>query len=351
MIHYFIKKPKFIISFSFILLLLLASLGYEFLYGGYIWENVSREDASGALIGPPYTPSQNPPFGTDRVSTPILAKIIQGAKYTIFTALFISLLQVCIGFLVSIFFSRLPKLIQRTFEGIVESSLYIPITIIAYMVIFPLQYYLDPNEDFANFYKLYGLQVSILTLLGIPQLVLLFTKDIQQNLKEEYILASKTLGAQGFRLFRTHIIPYMIPRLILQFSQRTVEVLILLAHLGFLAVFLGGYVMKEVYDGEMQAFSLSNEWAGEIGKSFRDLMLTPWIIYFPLMFFALTVMSFNMITTSIREYIQSPSIMKKKNRNGVHSQHSDYHSVSEEEEFTFIEKKTANLNKRRKRPV
>ncbi|MFZ3591364.1 ABC transporter permease subunit [Bacillus sp. DJP31] len=345
MIQFFLKKPKFVIAFLFLFTLLLTSLLYEPLFGDKVFPNRFIFDKEGTIIGSsPFSPSEYPPFGTDRAGVPLLAKIIEGAKYTIITALIISTLQVLLSFILSIFYSRLPKLLQRGLEGIVESSLYLPASIIAFMLLAPLQFYLDPNVASENFLKLLSLQIIILTLIGIPQLVILFTKDIQKVLNEEYITASKTLGAHGLRLYKKHIIPFMVPRLLLQFSQRTVEVLILLVHLGFLFLFLGGYVMVEVFDGESQPFSLSNEWAGEIGKHFRGLSITPWEVYSPLLFFALTVLSFNMITNSIHEYINSTEIRRKKvNKKRSKEQEKIHSHKLSKERFVFIEKRTSNF--------
>ncbi|MBM6618902.1 ABC transporter permease subunit [Bacillus suaedaesalsae] len=342
MIMYFLRKPKFIVSFLFVTILLTASFLYEPFFGDKEWPTGVMYDEQNNVIGaPPFTPLEYPPMGSDRFGMPLLAQVIQGAKYTVITAFVISTLQVLIAFILSIFYTQLPRFLRRTFEGIVESSLFIPASIIAYIILFPLQFYIDPNLSSENFYKLFIVQVIILTLLGIPQLVTLFSKEIQRELQQEYILASRTLGAKGLNLYRKHILPFMLPRLILQFSQRTVEILILFVHLGFLAVFLGGYVMKEVFDGEFQAFSLSYEWAGEIGKHFRSLSITPWQIYSPLLLFALTVLSFNMIAKSIQEFINAVDLRRDtKKKKFVKNTHND--TKSTENPFKLI-KKSANF--------
>lgn len=342
MMNFFIRRPKFILSFLFITLLLTASFLYEPLYGDKVWPTGVRYDEQNNVIGaPPFSPLQSPPMGSDRFGVPVIAQVIQGAKYTVITAFIISTLQVLLAFFLSVFYAQLPKFLRRTFEGIVESSLFIPASIIAYIILFPLQFYIDPNLSTGNFYKLFIIQVIILTLLGIPQLVTLFSKEIQRELQQEYIMASRTLGAKGLNLFRKHILPFMLPRLILQFTQRTVEILILFVHLGFLTVFLGGYVEKEVFDGEIQRFSLSFEWAGEIGKHFRSLMITPWQIYSPLLLFALTVLSFNMMASTIREYLSAVDlrrVTKKKKEGKV----SDKAAKSNDNPFNFV-KKSANF--------
>lgn len=342
MIQFFLRKPKFMISLSFLFTLLLASFLFEPFFGDKVWSNDSLSDEDGKIIASsPFTPEQYPPLGTDRAGVPLLAKVIEGAKYTIITALIIATAQVLIAFILSIFYSRLPKLLRTGLEGIVDSSLYIPASIIAFLLLRPLQFYIDPNVLVDNFYKLFMVQIIFLIIIGIPHLVVLFTRDIQKLLKEEYILASRTLGARGIRLLKNHVIPYMLPRLFLQTFQRTVEVLILFVHLGFLAVFLGGYFMVEVFDEELQAFSLSNEWAGEIGKSFRGLMITPWEVFSPLLFFALAVLSLNMIGKSIQEYINSSDVRRK--RKSYYDTNERVTTSSKEEKFVLIGKQTSNF--------
>lgn len=296
MIRYVLKDWKFILSFSFISVIVLLSFLYEPFYGNVVWEMESIYDVNGNVIAStPFTPSQYPPFGTDRAGSPILAKIIQGAKYTIITGILISFIQVIIGFMISLFYFGLPKFIKDFIEGVVESQLYVPATIVAYMSLGLLY-----SEDVRS---LIILQLVVLIFIGIPPIVLLLVKDIQKVLKEEYILASKTLGANRYNLYKKHIIPFMMPRIVLQFSQRTVEVLMLIIHLGFLTVFLGGSVSVEIFDGVTRNYSITNEWAGDIGKHFRDIFLTPWMIYIPLIFYAITVLSFNMMTNTFQNFI------------------------------------------------
>ncbi|MBM6617925.1 ABC transporter permease [Bacillus suaedaesalsae] len=301
MIRYIFRDWKFVLSFTFIVGILLVSFLFEPFYGNVEWELETIYDENGeVIVSTPFTPSQYPPFGTDRAGTPIVAKIIQGAKYTILTGLIIGLLQVIIAFIISLFYFSFPKFLKEFFEGIVESQLYVPATIVAFM---SLGFMYSVDSSLEAILRLIQIQLVVLIFIGIPPLVLLLVKDIQKVMQEEYILASKTLGASRFSLFKKHIIPFMFPRLILQYSQRTVEVLMLIIHLGFLSVFLGGSVSVEIFDGVTKEYSTTNEWAGDIGKHFRDLFITPWMIYIPLIFYSITVLSFNMMTNTIQSYI------------------------------------------------
>ncbi|KAA0547000.1 ABC transporter permease subunit [Bacillus sp. BGMRC 2118] len=301
MIRYVFRDWKFLLSFLFIVGILSVSMLYEPIYGNVKWEMESIYDENGQVIAStPFTPSQYPPFGTDRAGTPILAKIIQGAKYTILTGLVIGLIQVMIAFFISLFYFSFPKFIKEFFEGIVESQLYVPATIVAFMSLGLLA---SDSSSLESVLKLIRIQLVVLIFIGVPPLVLLLVKDIQKVMQEEYILASKTLGASRYSLYRKHVIPFMFPRLILQYSQRTVEVLMLIIHLGFLSVFLGGSVSVEIFDGVTKDYSTTNEWAGDIGKHFRDMFITPWMIYIPLIFYSITVLSFNTMTNSIQRYI------------------------------------------------
>lgn len=336
MIRYACRDWKFIFSFSFIFLMLLVSFLYEPFYGNVLWEMKSIYDENGNVVAStPFTPSQYPPFGTDLTGTPILAKIIQGAKYTILTGIFISFIQVIIGFMISLFYFTFLKFIKEFFEGVVESQLYVPATIVAYMSLGLLY-----GE---NVKSLLLLQLTVLTFIGIPPIVLLLVKDIQKVLNEEYIIASKTLGASRLNLYKRHIIPFMATRLVLQFSQRIVEVLMLIIHLGFLSVFLGGSMSVEVFDGVTRNYSITNEWAGDIGRHFKDIFLNPWMIYFPLIFYAITVLSFNMMTNTFQNFIKdsySRQWMKKDSSVSDLKPEQSIKKVSNP--FTFINSREAN---------
>lgn len=332
------KKPSFVVPLSFLCLLLLASFLYEPIVGDKEIEKMAKYDENGELIGSaPFNVIEHPPLGTDRFGMPIHLKIIQGAKYTLIPSFLISFLTVIVSFIVAIFYIHFLKKIHWIIEGIINSMYFAPATIITFILLVPLQGYLDPAASPLLFIVV---QMCIITLVSIPPLVILFAKDMNDVMKEEYIVASKTIGANGLFLYRKHIIPHLLKKIILQFNQKTIEVLILITHLGFLHVYLGGYRLRELFFEEYRPFSLSNEWAGEIGRGYIDLAITPWIIFSTVVALALVIISINLISKSIEEVFDVKSYSHKQILETKQPASAEYRNIDiqslPKEKFTFL---------------
>ncbi|WP_456271288.1 ABC transporter permease subunit [Bacillus sp. AK031] len=306
-----LRKPKFVISCSFLILLLAASFLYEPFFAGHV-ENIDFFEKNGEMLGPPFSPAEVPPFGTNRLGTPLWSYVIQGAKYTILAGALVSVIQVLAALVVSVFLITFIKRAISWIEGLVESMIYIPLAVVAIMLLRPLDIILEAEE---HFLKYLFIQLFLIALIGIPPLIVLLSKELKKALKEEFVYGARTLGARGWHLYKNHIFKNLLPRLVLLFVQQNVKVLILFAHLSFFSLFLGGSFEEEIMVGEVRSFSLSNEWAGNIGKAYFELMLSPWLVFVPLVSLSLTVLAYNFISSSIQEISllsDNPARKKKK---------------------------------------
>ncbi|MGM0844764.1 MAG: ABC transporter permease subunit [Bacillota bacterium] len=327
-----LRKPKFVLGSSFLLFLLIVS----FLYEPLIEIHVDRYDffmKDGEMLGPPFSPGEVPPFGTDRLGGPLWSYIIQGAKFTILAGAFISVLQVLAALLFSIFLINYFKKMIGWVEGLVDSMIYVPVAVIAYMLLIPLEHVMEAEENTIGFLSI---QVCFLILIGIPPLIALLAKEIKKALNEEFVHGARTLGARGWHLYRKHILNNLTPRLVLLFVQQNVKTLVLFAHLSFFKIFLGGSYEEEIMMGVERTFSLSNEWAGNIGKAYFELMLAPWLVFTPLLAFSAVVLSWNFISSSIQEVAIKkgyPAIPKKRELYG--SDEKTSYSNLKKDQFEF----------------
>jgi len=130
---------------------------------------------------------------------------------------------------------------------------------------------------------------------GIPPLIVLFSKEFQEILKMEYIEASFHLGASNFHIVLKHIIPVLRPRLIIVFLQQIISTLVLLLHLGIFQIFIGGQLEGAINEAGDQFLSKSGEWAGMVGQSVFDLITAPWIVLAPSFAFVLLILSINIM--------------------------------------------------------
>jgi peptide/nickel transport system permease protein len=298
-----VKQPQFIIGLLFILGLLLLSFFHE------SWLDLEKEtqylyNEKGDLIKvAPLRPSDAPPFGTDMNGKHLFYQIIDGAKYTLLIALCIAIFRILVALLFSLINIKLKG--GSFLEDIVQSTLYIPTAIIAY--IFMNSLFLTNTAEPMDFITILVIQCLILIGVGVPPLVKTFSDEIKNILNKDYIVSTFSLGSNKAYIYFKHVLPELYSRIILMFAQQAVQTLILLAHLGVLAIFIGGsqtILLGDIFNLTPAKIPISGEWAGIIGHSYTKLLTAPWVILIPLAFFSLSILAINLIIQGIQNCLK-----------------------------------------------
>jgi peptide/nickel transport system permease protein len=317
----FLNK-NFLIGILFIVVLLFLSSIYTL----YLSDSISNPpnriyDKDHHLLDvPPYSPSTNFILGVDRYGEDIFWKVIDGSKYTILIALIVSFLRVIISTLCGIIYSLYLYKWKMLVGPFIRAFRFIP-TVILTMIFF-LSINIDNTvSDFSVVLN----QVFILIFVAVVPLTNVIATEVNEYSKNEFILCAKSIGARKRWIIRKHILPYMRPRLFILLAQQTVQTLLLLVHLGIFQFLIGRakeYTSSDGIGSTIKiSLSLSNEWSGLIGLSYRELMLDQWILVGPCIGFILTIFSFRLIGMGIQQVLDeqpkqfysfgSPSIKRK----------------------------------------
>lgn len=304
------KQPYFVIGFSILAFFLVGSFVYE-----WIWGNVPRQiyyvmENGRAVEGAPLSPSWQYPLGTDQYGYDLLGKLMLGAKYTILAALAVAALRMLIavpaGYILGIYLDKHRKWLS----SFADSMHYIPLTLFAAYVLTPVLWM--PEEGFSTtLWERIAIQVVMMAILTVPIVSILIANEAALLKDKEYILAAKTLGAGRLRIIRKHLYPQMREKIAVLYGQQVMETFIILAHLGLLNLFLGG--TKVSYDplfGD-PPMSISYEWAGLFGSTFRYLQGAPWLPLIPVLFIGLAIFS---VSLMMEGYLRSKKPKIKKNR-------------------------------------
>ncbi len=302
------KQPQLLIGMLIILTLLFLSFGFQSFFT--MPEEVKYlYDEDGSMIGvAPFTPTEVPPFGTDKFGRSLFHLILKGAKYTILIAFGIAILRVAAAGILAVFYHHYYNKLRTVLEDIIESTLFIPSSILAFILLAPLTVH-QVQQD-RGFTEILTIQCILLVLIGIPQLLSTFTKDMAKIAEKEYIISIQSLGAKPFYVYWKHILPEMASRFVLVTAQQIIQVLILLAHLGVLLIFLGGrstFTVGDIFNEHEVFTTKTGEWAGLIGHNFQEIMLKPHTLLIPLAFFSLTIFSLNLVINGIQNHIQPTS--------------------------------------------
>ncbi|WP_408007601.1 hypothetical protein ACJROX_23370 [Pseudalkalibacillus sp. A8] len=298
--HTIWKQPQFLIGSFIIISLIMLSFMYLLFFDHpeevkYLYEDGRLVDVA------PFSPSQVPPFGTDKFGRNLLILLINGAKYTLLVAIVIAVFRVVFSGLFAIVYHQYNAKLKPLLEDIIESTIFVPASILAYLLMAPLA--VKQAEKGSGFLEIVTIQCIILILIGVPPLISIFSKDIARISRKEHIVSTFSLGAKHRYVYIKHVLPEMASRFLLVIAQQIIQVLILLAHLGVLLIFLGG--VKTILDGDLLSthevfVSLTGEWSGLIGNNFQEIVHNPHVILIPLAFFSLTIFSMNLIINGMQ---------------------------------------------------
>lgn len=304
------KQPYFVTGFSILAFFLIGSFVYE-----WIWGDVPRQifylmENGRAVEGPPISPNWQYPLGTDQYGYDLLGKLMLGAKYTILAALAVAALRMFIavplGYILGTYLDKHRKWIS----SLADSMHYIPLTLFAAYVLRPVLW-MPPDGFTSTIWERIGLQVVIMALLTVPIVAILVANEAALLRDKEYVLAAKTLGAGRLRIIRKHLYPQMREKIAVLYGQQVMETFIVFAHLGLLSLFLGG--TKVSYDPMLAdpPMSISYEWAGLFGSTFRYLQGAPWLPLAPVLFIGLAIFA---VSLMMEGYLRSknPKVKVRK---------------------------------------
>lgn len=304
------KQPYFLIGFSILAFFLLGSFVYEWIFGNVPRQVFFITENGRAVEGPPISPKWEYPLGTDQYGYDLLGKIMLGGKYTIIAALAVAglrmLIAVPLGYLLGTYLQKH----RAWIGGLADSLHYIPLTLFAAYILYPVLWM--PQEGFSTgMWERIIIQIILMSLLTMPIVAVLVGNEAALLYRKEYILASRVLGAGKFRIIRKHLYPQMREKLAVLYGQQVMETFIILAHLSLLDLFLGG--TKVSYDPMLgdPPMSISYEWAGLFGSTFRYLQGAPWLPLSPIFFIALSILA---VSFMMEGYLRSknPKVKKRK---------------------------------------
>ncbi|MBW3112379.1 ABC transporter permease subunit [Bacillus sp. MCCB 382] len=294
------RNKLFMTGFLFIFLMLMGSLMYGWFFDNDIPIANLRFTEDG-VKGPPYSPWEYPPFGTNNLAESMFHILLIGAKFTLGVAFLVAALRFVIssvwGTLSELY---LPRVNERV-RPFLEAFYYYPVTLIAYLMLYWVLFedgmFNGTDSEFTyGFGTRVIIEILVLTLAAVPITSLTISKEVNLILKKEFMDSVQILGGNRRHILMKHILPFLKPQLVVIFLREMIQVLVLLAHLGILGIFFGGGTMKEDLFQNMVFVSLSNEWSGIIGNNFQFLFTTYWwIAICPIFLLTLTVLAFKMM--------------------------------------------------------
>jgi ABC-type dipeptide/oligopeptide/nickel transport system permease subunit len=295
------------------------------------------EETGRVIAAPPYTPSEMPPLGSDKLGRNLFVILVAGAKYTLLSAIVIAILRMAGGFTTGVLYAFLPHWLRAGAKGLLDTFNFIPLAIVVYVLLFPLQ--LAFAGGALPSFRFLIIEIIVISLIVIPSLGMYAGQGMHDFLKQDFISASRTMGAGRFHLIRKHLWPYFSRQSIVLFSEQLSQTLLLLVQLGILHITLGGLITKNfgVLEFIPQYFSVTNEWAATMSINIQQIFNKPMLLLAPLLFFAVSIYCVNLISSVLRDVLiegqtikskwWSKKISKKQPAAAQHVKAEDFHFV------------------------
>ncbi|PLT29620.1 ABC transporter permease [Peribacillus deserti] len=246
-----------------------------------------------SIAMPPYPPSADFWFGTDREGVDILYALIKGAKYTLLFALAVSSLRLCLATVLGLLFRR--SFSSPWMAGFLQAFTFMPQSLLAIIWLGPFILYELRSASPLGFTGTVVIQLLIVVWIGIPSLAKMVAETADHLYQLDFMESARTLGGTPWHIAKTHLFPHILPRLVILAGRQLVQVLTLILHLAIFHIFIGGTTIRsgQAHDQFSLYYTGTYEWAGLIGSSYQNLMTEPYIVFFPVLAYTLLILLVN----------------------------------------------------------
>ena len=221
-------------------------------------------------------PSARYLLGTDQLGRDFLSRLIFGARISILVGLAVTTIDVAISTLMGGISGFLGGKVDLFVQRFVDTWICFP-GLILLLTIMSIT-----GRGLVQIILVLGITGGI----GGGRLIRSAVISIKEN---DYFLAAEAIGNTRWRAFIRHVVPNVMPVIIIQFSISIGGVILSLASLGFL-----GYGLPPQ----------TPDWGGLLSREGREYMeIAPWLAFWPGLCLTITVWSLNMFGDAVRDLL------------------------------------------------
>jgi ABC-type dipeptide/oligopeptide/nickel transport system permease subunit len=250
-------------------LVILIALGLIAIFGPMLTASPTKQNVRIRL----QPPSWNHLFGTDEVGRDILARVVNGARISIASALVSVLVGISGGVLLGLIAGFFEKKIGLAIMALVDLMLALPAILLAITIAARLGPGLTSAMLAAGF-------------VGLPGYARLARGSTLAVKRREFVDAARATGLSSAAIMRRHILPNILTPLIVQATIGVGNAILLVSALGFLG---------------LGAQPPTAEWGRMLADAQRYILDAAYIGIFPGVGIALTVIGFNLAGDGLRD--------------------------------------------------
>ena len=258
------RHPTMAAGAFFLLIMLVAALGAPFL-GTIDPEELNPIDR---LRGPSMTHW----FGTDMLGRDLYSRTVYGTRISLMVGLCVAVLSLSIGLAIGLlggYLRHVDAVVMRIMDGLMAiPAILLAIALMALM-----------NASARNV-------ILALTITEVPRVVRLVRALVLTLREQAFVEASRAVGAGMWRVLLRHITPNTVAPLIVQGTYICASAVIFEAYLSF----LGAGTPPNI-----------PSWGNIMAEGRTYVQIAFWIILFPGLFLALTVLAVNLLGDGLRD--------------------------------------------------
>jgi peptide/nickel transport system permease protein len=218
-------------------------------------------------------PSLEYPMGTDDLGRDMLSLIIYGSRISIRIGFFSVGFAIIIGVILGALSGYFGGIVDNTIMRLMDIMLAFPSILLALVVVAVI----GPG--------LLNAMIAV-GIVSIPTYARITRASVISESSNEYVQASKALGANSFRILAQHILPNALSPIIVAASLGIATAILDAAGLGFLG---------------LGAQPPTPEWGLLLSRNKSHIFTSPWMVIFPGVSIMFLVLGFNLIGDGLRD--------------------------------------------------
>jgi ABC-type dipeptide/oligopeptide/nickel transport system permease subunit len=256
-------------------------------------------------VRPPLPPSPEFPLGTDRWGNDLLSLMMHGARNTLVACAFITMVRLILGLILGGLAGwNEGKTFDHAIMGIVVVITSVPMLISSIILI----YALDIRKGLPVF-------IVALAVIGWAEIAQYIRSEFLVLRKRPYIEGARATGLNGLEIAVRHVLPNVLPQLLVITFLEMGAVMMLMGELGFVGVFIGGGSRIAMFADPLEFDPVTTmgvpdvpEWGAILAEGFRLLRWRPFVVFPPAVAFFVAVLGFNALGEGLRRLIEQSGL-------------------------------------------
>lgn len=228
------------------------------------------------------SPSLEHPMGTDDLGRDLLSLIIYGSRISIRIGVFAVGFAIVIGVVLGALAGYIGGTLDNVIMRIMDIMLAFPSILLALVIVAVI----GPG--------LLNAMVAV-GIVSIPTYARIARASVLSESSQEYVLASRALGANTLQILGGHILPNALSPIIVAASLGIATAILDAAGLGFLG---------------LGAQPPTPEWGLMLSRNKSHIFTSPWMVFFPGVSIMFLVLGFNLLGDGLRDALD-PRIVER----------------------------------------